>query len=431
MTTIKLKIKKSENKATYPPDHKAGMRVTKGGSMCANCFPKDTRISTSKGAVKITDIKIGDLVLGELNGKIVLTPVLAIGNRKAKKDELIRISFEIENNKQRNKLVTTLEHPFFVCKKNKYVEAKDLKVGDELYHLDMPQIHSILKAFNNPMSNKETAKKVSNAFKKLYAEGIMKPRVLSAEAKKRMSEDMKINNPMFNRETALLVASKKNYHELGTISWTKRQDRKWPTSIELRVLKLCEKNNLPIWYCGDGSYWIKGGTRNFNPDFKIRGQKKIIEAWNLGFPNKRDYKWAASRKKQIEETGYKCLMLEISKNKTDDELLGLIQNFLSNGIKIKEVLPISQKRMVWSQIVDKNNELEVFNIQTGTGNYFVKGIKMHRYVLVHNCEYVNGQKCTNPYFIKWNGSDIIPEPTDEYCSDYWEAKDNDDESKEK
>ncbi len=40
-----------------------------------------------------------------------------------------------------------------------------------------------------------------------------------------------------------------------------------------------------------------------------------------------------------------------------------------------------------------------------------------------NCEYVSGQKCTNKYFIKWNGSDIIPAPIDEYCSDFYEPKD--------
>ena len=40
-----------------------------------------------------------------------------------------------------------------------------------------------------------------------------------------------------------------------------------------------------------------------------------------------------------------------------------------------------------------------------------------------NCEYVSGNKCTNEYFIKWNGSDKIPAPVDEYCSDWWESKD--------
>jgi len=49
-----------------------------------------------------------------------------------------------------------------------------------------------------------------------------------------------------------------------------------------------------------------------------------------------------------------------------------------------------------------------------------------------NCEYVNGNKCTNEYFIKWHGSDIIPAPIDSYCSDWWESDDDDDdETKEK
>jgi len=41
-----------------------------------------------------------------------------------------------------------------------------------------------------------------------------------------------------------------------------------------------------------------------------------------------------------------------------------------------------------------------------------------------NCEYVNGNKCTNEYFKRWHGSDVIPAPTDEYCSDWWEPKDD-------
>ena len=34
---IKLVNLLTEGKAEYPPDHEPGMRVTKGGSMCANC----------------------------------------------------------------------------------------------------------------------------------------------------------------------------------------------------------------------------------------------------------------------------------------------------------------------------------------------------------------------------------------------------------
>lgn len=40
-----------------------------------------------------------------------------------------------------------------------------------------------------------------------------------------------------------------------------------------------------------------------------------------------------------------------------------------------------------------------------------------------NCEYLSGQKCTNKYFIKWKGDDLIPAPVDEYCSDFYEPAD--------
>jgi len=33
----KVKVSKSKGPVTYPPDHKPGMKVAKGGSCCANC----------------------------------------------------------------------------------------------------------------------------------------------------------------------------------------------------------------------------------------------------------------------------------------------------------------------------------------------------------------------------------------------------------
>jgi hypothetical protein len=37
-----------------------------------------------------------------------------------------------------------------------------------------------------------------------------------------------------------------------------------------------------------------------------------------------------------------------------------------------------------------------------------------------NCAFVDGQNCTNEYFVKWNGSAKIPGPVDAYCSDWFE-----------
>lgn len=41
-----------------------------------------------------------------------------------------------------------------------------------------------------------------------------------------------------------------------------------------------------------------------------------------------------------------------------------------------------------------------------------------------SCRYLSddGRHCGNSYFQKWNGSDELPEPADEYCSDWYEPK---------
>jgi hypothetical protein len=41
------------------------------------------------------------------------------------------------------------------------------------------------------------------------------------------------------------------------------------------------------------------------------------------------------------------------------------------------------------------------------------------------CEYVSGQYCKQSDFIEWNGSNKIPAPTDSYCCDFYEVKDDD------
>jgi len=39
-----------------------------------------------------------------------------------------------------------------------------------------------------------------------------------------------------------------------------------------------------------------------------------------------------------------------------------------------------------------------------------------------NCEYWIKERCTNKYYQAWAGTDKIPYPADEYCTDWWEPK---------
>lgn len=49
-----------------------------------------------------------------------------------------------------------------------------------------------------------------------------------------------------------------------------------------------------------------------------------------------------------------------------------------------------------------------------------------------SCEYLqpDGKTCGNEYFQKWNGSNVIPAPPDQYCSDWWEPKEGQEEAEE-
>lgn len=39
------------------------------------------------------------------------------------------------------------------------------------------------------------------------------------------------------------------------------------------------------------------------------------------------------------------------------------------------------------------------------------------------CEYVSTdeKKCSNEFFVKWNGGKTLPEPANEYCCDFFDA----------
>lgn len=39
-----------------------------------------------------------------------------------------------------------------------------------------------------------------------------------------------------------------------------------------------------------------------------------------------------------------------------------------------------------------------------------------------NCEYWTGKVCTSKHYIEWAGTNTIPYPADEYCTDWWEPK---------
>ena len=99
------------------------------------CLIGDTKIATDHGTLRIADIvnKKLDVKVKSYNidtGEIEYKPINSY-QKYANNEELVEIGYPYHGNSfRKNRIVCTLDHKFFT--NNKYVEAKDLRVGDEV-----------------------------------------------------------------------------------------------------------------------------------------------------------------------------------------------------------------------------------------------------------------------------------------------------------
>ena len=90
------------------------------------CFKEGTLVQTENGLKPIEDIQVGDLVLAydEETGNQAFKPVKQLFRNQTKEWHHILVKGE--------EVICTAGHPFYVAGLNKFVCARDLKVGDEL-----------------------------------------------------------------------------------------------------------------------------------------------------------------------------------------------------------------------------------------------------------------------------------------------------------
>lgn len=106
-----------------------------------------------------------------------------------------------------------------------------------------------------------------------------------------------------------------------------------PNSLELKVLRVVEKHNLPLKYVGDGKVAIGGKC----PDFIDNGQKKIVEVFGEYWHYTRnDIPWHQTEygtKKVYAQYGFACLILRENeiKSVSEDCLLNKLQEFLKDA----------------------------------------------------------------------------------------------------
>ena len=110
--------------------------------------------------------------------------------------------------------------------------------------------------------------------------------------------------------------------------WLSKIPMGQPTDIEKIIIDMNVSN---LWYCGNGKFWISVDEKNLNPDFKVHGQKKVVEVfgdyWHKG-ENPQD------RIDLYNQVGFKCLVFwghELKENLNDhkDRIKDRILNFIN------------------------------------------------------------------------------------------------------
>ena len=203
------------------------------------------------------------------------------------------------------------------------------------------KVNSQRMALDNPMKRPEVVAKMTATYLSRYEGGKYAKRSsrkgiplkrspeglarIVAASRKRMLSD---KNPMKNQATHKAAMAK-------ILSRTTSKN-------ELHFKAWYESRNLPIQHKGDGSFWI--GRRN--PDFRVIGQRKVIEVTQKEcFPGRRKIRTAdeygMETIKYYRSKGWECLVVFKKDHRCTipDSLLPIIQNF---------IYPIASWSGVWN-----------------------------------------------------------------------------------
>jgi hypothetical protein len=180
----------------------------------------------------------------------------------------------------------------------------------------------------NPMRRPEIVEKVrstslaSGAFAR-RGEASRKFWAENPEFKERARERMRTRNPMFDLDTREKSLSQTRQHLQAS-------------QLEQWFGRFCIREAFPVWYTGTGEFWVKAR----NPDFKIHDRKLVIEVTD-GYnrtPERRTVEsYAEPTIRHYQKHGFECLVVMLParrQNRTTTlqaSLACAMRTFLSDG----------------------------------------------------------------------------------------------------
>jgi very-short-patch-repair endonuclease len=153
---------------------------------------------------------------------------------------------------------------------------------------------------NNPMKNAESVEKLRESARKVWL------REDYRESQSRKHKGKKHNPRTIEKiRIWMLTHPEVWYGKLSPEEWLKRTFKSRnvrPTSLEKRLMEICESHNLPYRYVGDGSLWIGG----LNPDFIHNEKNVVVEVLGRYWHSNEE---AQERAHKFRNCGFECITI--------------------------------------------------------------------------------------------------------------------------
>jgi len=141
-------------------------------------------------------------------------------------------------------------------------------------------------------------------------------------------------------------------------------------------------HNIDVSYVGNGAFWVNTPNgKKLNPDFKVNGQRKLIEVYTSDLPifmqNRTTSGWMIERKAAFADAGFDVMFINI---KEREQCLNDVQRFIHNGVPITSIRHITDKLGLRGLERDGDNVI-VYDLalNEGANCFFVQR------AMSHNC----------------------------------------------
>ena len=289
------------------------------------CLGGNSPIATPNGYKPIKNLCVGEEIW-TWNGNSILKNKI----KNIIKKEVDLIDLSILDFGLRKKIICTKDHVWWGAD-NRPLVTENIEPGMEVLEMTERELRSL----NNVGRQQWLKQKNSKDITRRNNLGLMRQKELPQNRK-----GYKRKNPQVsNLKTS--ISSKQMWKNPEYIkNWQngmKNAQWKRPTILEKKFISKFLNENIDVRYVGDYKFWINTPDgKRFNPDFKVNGQKKVLEVYTKKLPhfmqNRENQGWMIEKRKEYSSAGFDVMFIEEKELETciDD-----VQRFIHNGIPLK------------------------------------------------------------------------------------------------